>query len=208
MRKYLLLLLCFSCAHYEEKETAPSWVTAVRSGEEALRINHGSKAYFRRIAGGPSLSQETSCELVVMKAQEDIRKEFQTSEISHTVEVLFYDQVYRDCAVTISVDSKKRDIASTPVKTAEELSEEEASKLLVDRSEKAIRFALTGLTVDEFEKFSQEKVSMNNGESLCQSVFRTEQYSIHGLTHVCWNNNNIEGYCTLRTSQCWRRTPQ
>ncbi|MFL5785377.1 MAG: hypothetical protein ACJ76H_12240 [Bacteriovoracaceae bacterium] len=208
MKKLLLLFLCFSCAHYEEKTEAPSWVSAVRSGEESMRVAHGSKIFYRRIAGGPAVSRQTSCELVVMKAQEDIKKEFPGGSVPHSVEVLFFDEEHQDCAVTLSVDSRKRDIASVPVKSPEEMTEEDVSNLLVERSETAIKFALTGLTVEEFEKFSKEKVVINNGEGLCSTFFRTEQYSIHGLTHVCWTNNNIEGYCTSHTKQCWMRTPQ
>jgi hypothetical protein len=208
MRNLALLLLCLACAHYEEKAEAPSWVSAIRSGEESLRVTQGSKIFYRRIAGGPAVSRQTSCELVVMKAQEDIKKEFPGQTVSHNVEVLFYDVDHADCAVTISVDSRKREVASVPEKAEGEFTEDDVANILVERSETAIKFALTGLTVEEFEKFSKEKVVLNQGEGLCSTFFRTQQYSIHGLTHVCWNNNNISGYCTSRTSQCWVRSPQ
>ena len=208
MRNLALLLLCLACAHYEEKAEVPSWVSAIRSGEESLRVTQGSKIFFRRIAGGPAVTRQTSCELVVMKAQEDIKKEFPGQTVPHNVEILFYDTEHSDCAVTISVDTRKRDVASVPEKSEGEFTEDDVASLLVERSETAIKFALTGLTVEEFEKFSKEKVVLNQGEGLCSTFFRTQQYSIHGLTHVCWNNNNISGYCTSRTSQCWVRTPQ
>ncbi len=208
MRKLALLLLCFACSHYEEKPSVPSWVSAIRSGEQALRVTQGSKIYYRRIAGGPSLSKQTSCELVVMKAQEDMRKEFPEQNLPHIVEVLFFDQEHQDCAVTLSVDSRKREIAGIPEKNPTGVTEADVSRILVERSENAIKFALTGLTLQEFEQFAREKVVINSGKGLCSSFFRTEQYSIHGLTHVCWTNNNITGYCTSRTGQCWLRTPQ
>ncbi len=208
MNKLLLLILCFACSHQEVTNPVPSWVTAVREGEGSLRVSHGSKIFYRRIAGGPSVSKQTSCELVVMKAQEDIKKEFPDQIIPHQVEVLFYDRKHQDCAVTMSVDLKKREIASVPAKTGNEISEDDVSRLLVERSETAIKFALTGLTIEEFEKYSLEKVVVNQGESLCSSFFRTQQYSVHGLTHVCWTSNNVQGYCTTRTQQCWVRTPQ
>lgn len=207
MKRLLLLILCVACSNVEERSHAPSWVEAIRSGEETLKVAQGSKTFYRRVAGGPSVSRQTSCELVVMKAQEDIKKEYPGETIPHTVEVLFYDDFHKDCAVTLSVDHKKRDVASVP-KTADEISEEEVSQLLVERSETAIKFALTGLTLEEFEKFAKDKVVVNSGEGLCSTFFRTTQYSVHGLTHVCWTNNNIEGYCTSRTNQCWKRTPQ
>jgi len=207
MKKLALLLLCLACSQYENIPHSPSWVSSVRSGEETLRVVQGSKIFYRRIAGGPQVSRQTSCELVVMKAQEDIRKEFPNQIIPHTVEVLFYDPHHQDCAVTLSVDPRKRQVAS--VSTSDnEFTEEDVSRILVERSENAIKFALTGLTVDEFEKFSREKVVLNSGEGLCSTFFRTEQYSIHGLTHVCWVNNNVQGYCTSGTGQCWKRTPQ
>lgn len=208
MKKLALLLLCIACSHNDEKSHAPSWVGAIRTGEESLRVVQGSKVFYRRIAGGPQVSRQTSCELVVMKAQEDIKKEFPNLIIPHTVEVLFFDPEYQDCAVTLSVDSRNRQVASVPEKSQDEFSEDDVSNFLVERSEKAIKFALTGLTVDEFEKFSKEKVVLNSGNGLCSTFFRTEQYSIHGLTHVCWINNNVQGYCTSRTGQCWKRTPQ
>ncbi len=208
MRILSLLLFTLACSHYEEKAFAPSWVTAIRSGEEALRVTQGSKIFYRRIAGGPNVTRQTSCELVVMKAQEDMKKEFPGQELPHNVEVLFYDQEHHDCAVTLSVDSRKRQVASIEEKNTDEVTEEDVSRILVERSETAIKFALTGLTLGEFEQFSKEKVVLNSGEGLCSAFFRTQSYSVHGLTHVCWTNNNIQGYCTSRTGQCWVRTPQ
>ena len=207
MKRLFLLVLCVACSSYDERSPAPSWVEAIRIGEESLKVTQGSKTFYRRLAGGPSVSRQTSCELVVMKAQEDIKKEYPGETIPHTVEVLYYDESHKDCAVTLSVNQNKRDIASV-TKSAGEISEEEVSKLLVERSETAIKFALTGLTLEEFEKFAKDKVVVNSGEGLCSSFFRTTQYSVHGLTHVCWTNNNIQGYCTSRTKQCWVRTPQ
>ncbi len=207
MKRLLLLLVCVACSYHDEKSHAPSWVDAIRNGEETLKVASGSKTFYRRVAGGPSVSRQTSCELVVMKAQEDIKKEYPGEIIPHSVEVLFYDNFHQDCAVTLSVDHKKRDVASVP-KSANDISEDEVSQLLVERSETAIKFALTGLTLEEFEKFAKDKVVVNSGEGLCSTFFSTTQYSVHGLTHVCWTNNNIQGYCTSRTNQCWKRTPQ
>lgn len=208
MKRLALLFLCFSCSHHEPVSVAPSWVSSIRTGEGALRVSQGSKIFYRRIAGGPTVSKQTSCELVVMKAQEDMRKEFPREDLPHNVEVLYYDLEHRDCAVTLSVDPRKRQIAGESEKSTNEFSEDDVSRLLVERSETAIKFALTGLTLEEFQEFSKQKVVMNSGEGLCSAFFRTHSYSIHGLTHVCWTNNNIQGYCTSRTGQCWVRTPQ
>lgn len=208
MKKLALFLLCLSCSQHQEKSHAPSWVNAIRLGEETLRVVQGSKVFYRRLAGGPQVSRQTSCELVVMKAQEDIKKEFPDEVVPHTVEVLFFDPEHQDCAVTLSVDARRRQVASVTEKSPDEFTEEDVSNILVARSETAIKFALTGLTREEFEMFSKDKVVVNSGEGLCSAFFQTEQYSIHGLTHVCWMNNNIQGYCTSRTGQCWRRTPQ
>lgn len=209
MRYPTLLFLFFltSCALTPEAPEAPSWVNSVRSGEGSLRVTQGQKVFFRRIAGGPEVSRQTSCELVVMKAQEDLRKEFLTAEIPHRVEALYFDPHYRDCAVTLSIDPRGREVASTE-KSPQEEAELEASRIVLERSAKAIRFALTGISVSEFERFTEEKVRFANGQGLCESYFRTETYSIHGLTQVCWTSSQVVGYCGTRTGQCWTRTPQ
>lgn len=218
MRNLILLVLFFSCAHHEVQK--PSWVNAVRSGEETLKVPHGSKTYYRRIAGGPDVSKQTSCQLVIMKAEEDIKKEFPLlPNVPYTTEVLFYDQEYRDCAVTLSVNGdvpsryeelKKK--SEDSVKRREELlskenvTADEAAELLNMRSDVAMQFALTGLTKTEFEKYSKETVSLIAGSGLCD-IFRTNTYSIHGTTHVCWVGESIQGYCTQKDRQCWTRTP-
>lgn len=202
MRTLLLLLFFLSCAH-EHREEVPSWVSAIRSGEESLRVIHGPRIFFRRLAGGPGLSRQTSCELAVLKALEDMKREFQQPETPHNVDVIFYDSFHQDCAVTLSVNARSRETASVELAP-----EDEASRILVERGETAVKFALTGLTLEEFERFTGDKVVINSGESLCQTFFRLEQFSIHGPTHVCWGHHHVQGYCTPRTGQCWVRTPQ
>lgn len=202
-------------------ESSPSWVGAVRLGEETLKVTHGSKIYYRRIAGSKDVSKQTACNLVVMKAEEDLKKEFPlVPHIPFTVEVLFYDNQYQDCAVTISIPAnfpndylktaasdknlfeRKREIASLEVVT-----ENEASELVLIRSELASKFALTGLTKNEFEKFAKDNVNIINEHSMCSDVFRTNSYSVHGLTQVCWKGDIVAGYCTMKDKQCWTRTP-
>jgi hypothetical protein len=205
MRYLFLFILSLSCSHKAQIER-PHWVSAIRSGEEALKVSFGSKTFYRRIAGSSDVSKQTSCNLVIMKAEEDLRKEYPSGEkLPYAVEVLYYDPEYKDCAVTIST-SRNPSIERLP--SSEELSrEEEASDLVLKRSEAAARFALTGLTRLEFEKFTNEKVTLLNELNLCSNVFRTNVYSIHGTTHVCWKSDVVSGYCTLKDRQCWTRTP-
>lgn len=221
MNKLLLLFFVVSCAHQVPVETRPSWVENIRNGSESLKVTHGSKVYYRRVAGSKDVSKQTSCNLVVMKAEEDLKKEFPlVPHIPYTVEVLFYDEEHLDCAVTISIPSafqhdytktistnnnlleRKREIASLDTVT-----ENEASELVLIRSELASKFALTGLTKTEFEKFAKDSVNIINDQSMCSDVFRTSTYSIHGLTHVCWKGDIVAGYCTMKDKQCWTRTP-
>jgi hypothetical protein len=210
--KYLMLLVLIACAHRPHPQTAPSWAESVRSGEGALKIQHGEKLYYRRIAGSPEFSRQTSCDLVIHKAQEDLRKDHQHAP--YVVEALYYDEHHRDCAVTLSVE---RGIASVPapelqlgrkseLSAKKTVSVEEAAELLSLRTETAAAYALTGLTRGEFEQFSQEPVVQLEGESLCESHFRTRTFSVHGLTQVCWLGDHVQGYCTTRTSQCWTRS--
>lgn len=221
MRYFLGLLLLTSCAHENIQTERPAWVGAIRSGEEKLKVPHGSKTYYRRIAGGKDVSKQTSCELSIMKAEEDIKKEYPLlPKIPYAVEVLFYDEDFNDCAVTLSVNSdlkhryddlKKLHQLSInrrdELLTKENVTDEEAAEILNFRSDVAMRFALTGLPKDEFEKFSKEKVVINQGPSLCSPVFKTNAFSIHGTTHVCWQSEHVQGYCTLKDKQCWTRTP-
>lgn len=211
MKRLLLLTLLVSCSHLEQKLERPSWVSGVRFGEEASRVDGGKKVFYRRIGGSARLSREISCIQAQGFAEADLKKEhpYQDS-IPFKTEVVFYDEEYRDCAVTISVDkkylsealSRRRDIASL-----EGLTEDDAVEILKARTAKAERFALTGLTRPEFEKFTEDKVVLLQGQDLCQRGLATQTFSIHGSMHVCWQGNHILGYCTLRDQQCWTKTP-
>jgi hypothetical protein len=216
-----IALLLVSCAHRLPVETRPSWVSAIRTGEQGLKITHGNKIFYRRIAGSKDVSKQTSCNLVVMKAEEDLKKEFPSvPKVPYTVEVLFYDQEHHDCAVTISIlKNFKHQYTSMLTSEAETInrkialeskdvvSEDEASEIVLIRSELAMKYALTGLTKTEFEKFAKDKVHVLEEKNMCTQVFNTNAYSIHGLTHVCWKGEIIAGYCTSKDKQCWTRTP-
>lgn len=205
MKIVLLTAFLISCAH-QTPDMKPHWVDSIRSGEETLKVVHGSKTFYRRIAGSAAVSKQTSCNLVIMKAEEDLRKEFpNVPKIPYAVEVLFYDIDHQDCAVTISISNNMpvaREVASEEV-----IAEDEASALVKSRSDLAMKFAMTGLTKPEFEKFAKDKVEIINEENLCSPYFKTNSYSIHGLTHVCWKGDIVAGYCTTKDKQCWIRTP-
>jgi hypothetical protein len=196
-------------------------VTSIREGREALKVPHGQKTFYRRIAGNKDLSRDVSCDLVIETAEEDIKKEYPSfQKVPYTVEVIYYDEINKDCAVTLSVDKKYetnlRELASYNERQEQrrhelynktDVTEEEAAELVKMKSETASKFALTGLTREDFEKFSKDKVTLNRGKSLCNNSFKTDIYSVHGLTEVCWSNNHVKGYCTTKTRQCWVRTP-
>jgi hypothetical protein len=201
-------------------ESGPSWVTSIRNGEEQLKVQNGGKTFYRRIAGGPDLSKQTACELVIHKAEEDIRKEYpHLTHVPYTVEVLYYDTLKKDCAVTLSMDKKYEDkntvVSDTAalermneLKAKDMASDLEVAEMLNLRTEIASRYALTGLTLDEFEKYTKEKVALFQGEGLCSKTFRSQIFSIHGAVEVCWQNNYVKGYCTTKSQQCWIRSPQ
>lgn len=219
MKRLLLLSFLVACSHTEIRDPGPSWVHSIRSGEEQLKVQHGQKTFYRRVAGGPELSKQTSCELVIHKAEEDIRKEYPNlNHVSYTVEVLYYDDVKKDCAVTLSVDKqfevKEQLVSDTSaldrlnqLKAKETASDLEVAEMLGLRSEVASKYALTGLTLDEFEKYTKEKVSLLQGEGLCSKTFRSPIFSIHGTVEICWQNNYVRGYCTPKSQQCWIRSP-
>ena len=211
--KYLLFMVFLaSCAQTPTNET-PAWVDAIRSGEESIKVAQGSKTYYRRIAGSPALTREISCSLAITRAEETIKKEYPNADlIPYAVEVVFYDKTHRDCAVTISVSSKlERSMASIARRddlvNKDNVTEDEATLILQERAQIASRFALTGLTKQEFEKFAKDKVSLNSDHALCSKYFSTGNFSVHGTTHVCWKGENVVGYCTMNDSTCWTKNP-
>lgn len=218
MKKLFVLAFLVACSHGEVNNPGPSWVNGVRSGEEQLKVVQGKKTFYRRVAGGPDISKQSACELVIHKAEEDIRKEYPNLfHVSYTVEVLYYDDVKKDCAVTLSVDKQfeTKELLVSDTSSLERLNELKAKDTATDlevaeilslRSEVASKYALTGLTLDEFQKYTKEKVSLFQGEGLCAKTFRSPIFSIHGSVEVCWQNNYVRGYCTPKSQQCWIRS--
>jgi hypothetical protein len=210
--KYLLFMVFLaSCAQTPLRES-PAWVDAVRSGEESIKVAQGSKTYYRRIAGSATLSRETSCNLAITRAEETIKKEYPNADlIPYAVEVVFYDDAHQDCAVTVSVSSKlDRNVAALPrvdLLDKENITEDEATLILQERALIASRFALTGMTKPDFEKFAKDKVSLNNDHALCFKYFSTGSFSVHGTTHVCWRGENVVGFCTMNDARCWTKNP-
>lgn len=221
MKTLFVLLFLVSCAHEPVKEVGPNWVSGIRTGEESLKVSQGTKTYYRRVAGNAEIPKQTSCELAVIKAEEDIKKEYPLlPKIPFSVEVLFYDEEYKDCAVTLSVNANLshqyaeiKKLHEDSLKYRQELlsktnvTADEAAEILKIKSEMAIEYALTGLTKVDFEKYTHETVVVNEGTNLCSPVFMTDSYSIHGTTHICWVADTIKGYCTVKDKVCWNRTP-
>ncbi len=222
MKLLLPLFILVSCAHQPpEVIERPAWVEAVRTGEESLKVFHGDKIYYRRIAGSSELSKEKSCELAVIRAEEDIKKEYPLfPRIPFNVEVLVYDREHKDCAVTASIDSQlekryeevKSQYMATVLRqeelgSKEHMTEDEVTEMLQMRAETATRYAQVGLTKDEFEKFTKDKVYLSEGEGECERVFRAPAYSNHGTTQVCWKGEHVVGYCTTTNNTCWKKTP-
>lgn len=199
MKHVVFLLFFIACTHHILTD-APSWVNGVRSGEEQLKVVHGNKIYYRRVAGSSAISKDTACEQVKAQAEEDIRKDYQTN-LPYTVEVLYYDNSYQDCAITLSIANDGRAIASVP---APEL---ELAQKLIERSSQAAKFALTGANVTDFEQHTNDKVMFISGSGICSKSLSADSFSIHGQTHVCWANAVVKGYCEAQTKQCWVNNP-
>lgn len=219
MKWLFCLILISACAH-EAKILPPQWVVGIRSGEESLKVTQGDKIFYRRLASVSDQSQGASCDMAVTRAHEDLQKEFpDTPRIPFTVEVMFYDPEYKDCAVTISlpksfhqseelktgkVNALARKIA---LENQPEINENDVAEILKLRAEIAQRFALEGLTRSEFEKFAQDSVSLIDGSPKCSQIFQTSSYSLHGSTQICWRNDVIAGYCTQSDGKCWIKRP-
>jgi hypothetical protein len=152
--------------------------------------------------------------------EEDIRKERpHWVKIPFTVEVLYYDHEKKDCAVTASVDENylpQREPSSSSekdsldhieaLKTKKYLSDLEVAELLSLRAQVASLYALSGLSLVEFQKYTREEVSVIEGKGLCTRSFPQANYSVHGPIQVCWEHNLVKGYCSSKTRQCWIRS--
>ena len=244
-----------SCATRMQVDEAPPWVGGIRAGQESLKVNNGSKILFRRIAGQGSKSSEKACEEAIMRVEKDLKTEFPFFlNIPYSLEVLFYDPSFKDCAVTISVNSKlankyeelkqiketyqlKEQELTTEVSKAKKEREEIRSKygeleefmkknahllnqahslqnkvdriksLLTARANVAREYAYVGLRREEFERFINERLSLQADYkgSLCDDYFKAYSFSIHGSIQVCWNNGVIVGYCS--GSSCHVKDP-
>jgi len=202
--RWMCLIVLAACAPLTPAFQRPDWVSAVRNGDEALRVPHGGKTYYRRIAGGPTYSKQTSCDWAVQKAQEDIRAEYAGQTVSNAVEVVYYDLEHRDCAVTLSVGGRPQPVTQVEAPAPAQ----ESSDLLQQRSRAAVEHALTGLKRDEFERFVGDEAVVTEQSAECQRAFRTPASSTHGVVQVCWRADHVVGYCTGADRQCWTRTTQ
>jgi len=140
--KYLLILIFVaSCATFKKAEEAPLWVDGIRSGKESLKVINSNKQLYRRIAGSSEKSREKSCERAIEAAEADIKKEYPLFQsIPYSLEVLFYDENYNDCAVTISVSTSlttRYEELKRLTDNFEEKQSELESKVETARSERA-----------------------------------------------------------------------
>lgn len=176
--KAILLALLFvsSCAH----KTGPTWVEGIRSGEERLMVQNGNKLLFRRIAGAGE-KPDQACQKAIFAAEQDIRlNDLQ----DYSVEVLYYDEEHKDCAVTLSVNPLKRADMSVRDKVMEK----------IDLAEK---YAITGIQMSEFEQLTKVRVPMLDIDfrNECWANFHKSGASYHGHLTICWRQGSIVGYC-------------
>lgn len=115
MNRYLnFLLLCIflqvlgSCA--STTYYTPSWVEGIRRGNDRLQVVVNDKLFFRRIAGENAPTKDAACKQTIDYIVQDIKNEYALfPDIPYRVEVLFYDEKHKDCAVTVSVIKKDSD---------------------------------------------------------------------------------------------------
>lgn len=176
MRALLLTLLFASCATTE----SPSWVQGLRSGEERLVVHNGNRLLFRRIAGAGS-KPDQACQKAIFAAEQDMRLQGLND---YSVEVLYYDREWDDCAVTLSVNPLKR--AEMSVKDKVE-----------DKLRLAEKYAITGLQMHEFEKLTNARVPMLDIDfrNECWQNFYKSGASYHGPLTICWSQGAVVGFC-------------
>lgn len=220
MVRLLLSLTLFTSCASQTSQDAPSWVSSVRNAEERQKIQMGNRIFYRRVAGGPEVSKQTSCELVLFKIEEDLKRESPNNpKVPFTVESLYYDGVHKDCAATVSISTHQTESSRRPaqanqdvlrlqeLKSKDHVSDDEVAEILSLRTEIAMKYAMTGLSVEEFQVYSKEKVSLIEDDGICNITFKSKSFSIHGDVKICWENAHVKGYCKGQTNQCWTRSP-
>ena len=105
---FIILPLIVSCTHLRSPASEPpSWIEGVRSGEESMKVINGSKILYRRILPLHDESPQSTCSKVLELASQDIANEFVLeTKIPYTLELLYFDEKHRDCAVTLSISAQ------------------------------------------------------------------------------------------------------
>lgn len=102
----IMVLLVFNWP-VQASEEAPSWVIGIRNGSEGSKLNMGSKIFYRRLIGDVNGDKNLTCQKAIEAAEESLRAEIHFDvKIPYSLEVIYYDNKEKDCAVTISISSK------------------------------------------------------------------------------------------------------
>jgi hypothetical protein len=113
--------------------------------------------------------------MAIKLAESDIRRDL--GDVPSSLEVVYYDPHYKDCAVTLSANTAAKRLPST------------------SRADLVERYAITGFTRDQFKASTNEAVYITGDhQHPCYKNFQA-LYSTHGPVSVCWDSLDIVGYC-------------
>jgi hypothetical protein len=106
MKLFIICVLTpfFALAEVTTNQSSPEWVKALRSGESRLKIERDGKYFFRSLVNSPNASQDEACQKSIDRNIENIKKNYPYADkIPLTIEVVFYNKKFKDCATTISI---------------------------------------------------------------------------------------------------------
>lgn len=100
----ILSLLITSSLHAAEQ--APSWVLGIRNGTEGIKLVSGKKIFYRRLVSDTDDDKNLTCQKAIEATEDSLKSEiFSEVKIPYTLEVIFYDPKFKDCAATISIST-------------------------------------------------------------------------------------------------------
>ncbi len=76
-----------------------------------------------------------------------------------------------------------------------------------NEAQRAIASAFTGATQTEIQKAIQRSfTTTSNFHTKCYDVFKSHKVSYHGKILMCWDDNNLLGYCDNKEEKCWTKS--
>lgn len=185
----ILSLLITTSLHASEQ--APSWVLGLRNGSEGIKLVSGNKIFYRRLMSNTDGDKNLTCQKAVEAAEESLKSEiFSDVKIPYTLEIIFYDEKIKDCAVTISILTSLMDklIEINEYKKNEKVKRDEIEESLkqakLEKKEVMNKLnELSRIVKDNYEVFSKyNRIKSDFAEAKSIATNRYEKAKMFAIT--------------------------